>query len=244
MLLVQRCRHRISGSTLGLAVVVGLIVGCSATPAASTPAATDEPLTSASASEAPADSPSATSSASPSAPATIAADVDLATLLPTTLGDAPVLVARFDGEDLTEVPRPESQSSDQDPIGFGMGNGGIAVLAEELDVSAAEVEGAMAYAPDHEPGSSPHAVVAMRVVGADPSAIIDALALAIGGMPFLAGQVAVTEQTIGEKDVSVLESASSDFPTRPKYFYAVGDVAFIIWTDDPDEAEEVLEDLP
>lgn len=243
MLLVQRCRHRISaGSTLGLAVVVGLIAGCSAAPAASTPAATDEPVTSASASEAPADSPSespsATSSASPSAAATIAADADLATLLPTTLGDAPVSIARFDGEDLTEVPRPEAQTSDQDPIGFGMGNGGIAALAEELDVLPAEVQGAMAYAPDHEPDFYPHAVIAVRVTGADPAAMVDALAIAIGGFQFLSGELTVTEETVGGKTVSVIESSNLN------YFYAIGDVAFIVKIDDPDEAETVLQDLP
>jgi len=235
MLLVQRCRHRISGSTLGLAVVVGLIAGCSAAPAASTPAATDEPVTSASASEAPA----ATSSASPIAAATIAADADLAELLPTTLGGAPVTVARFTGEDLTEVPRPETQSSDQDPIGFGMGNGGIAALAEELGLAPAEVQGAMAYTADHEPGSAPHAVIAIRVAGADPAAIVDALALAIGGLQVMSGELTVTEETVGGKAVSVIE-----FSDYSNYFYTIGDVAFIVKTADPDEAEAVMQELP
>ena len=222
-------------AALGLTLI--LIGGCttesSATPtdgATSVPTATEGPT------ESP--SPDATAGASPSAPATIAADVDLATLLPMTLGDAPVSVARFDGEDLTEVPRPETQTSDQDPIGFGMGNGGVATLAEELEVLPAEVEGAMAYAPDHEPDFYPHAVIALRVTGADPAAMVDALAIAIGGFQILSGELTVTEETVGGKTVSVIESSNSH------YFYSVGDVAFIVQIDDPDEAEEVLEDLP
>lgn len=223
-------------AALGLTLI--LIGGCtaesSATPtdvATSVPTATDGPT------ESP--SPEGTSSASPSAAATIAADVDLATLLPTTLGDAPVSVARFDGEDLSEVPRPENQSSDQDPIGFNFGVGGVAALAEELDLSPADVEGAMAYASDHEPSSSPHAVIAMRVVGADPAAMVDALPVAIGGVQFLSGELTVTDETVGGKTVSVMERSNYS-----SYFYAIGDVAFIVNTDDPDEAETVLQDLP
>ncbi len=222
-------------AALGLTLI--LIGGCtaesSATPtdvATSVPTATDGPT------EAP--SPDATASASPSAAATIAADVDLATLLPTTLGGEPVSVARFDGEDLTEVPRPENQITDQDPIGFGMGNGGVAALAEELDVLPAEVQGAMAYAQDHEPDFYPRAVIAVRVPGADPAAMVDALAIAIGGHPFLAGEVTVTEETVGGKTVSVMEFSNTN------YFYAIGDVAFIVTNNDPDEAETVLQDLP
>ena len=226
-------------AALGLTMV--LIGGCTAeTSATPTGVATSVPT----ATEGPTESPSPDATATESAAASIAPDADLAELLPTTLGGEPVSVARFDGEDLTEVPRPENRTGDQDPIGFGMGNGGVATLAEELDVLPAEVQGAMAYAPDHEPDFYPHAVVAVRVAGSDPAAMVDALSIAIGGHAFLAGQLTFTEQTIGEKDVSVLESRSADIVRNPTYLYVVGDVAFIVIIDDPDEAETVLQDLP
>ena len=219
-----------------LALMVGLIGGCAAEPAAtSTGVATDSPA----ATDGPTQSSSPVATAAESAPASIAADADLAALLPTTLGDAPVSVARFSGEDLTEVPRPESQTTDQDPIGFGMGGGGVAALAEELDVQPADVEGAIAYAPDHEPASSPHAVIAVRALGADPAAMVDALALAVGGMQVLSGELTVTDETVGGKAVSVIE-----FSGYSNYVYVIGDVAFIVKTADADEAEEVLERLP
>lgn len=190
-------------------------------------------------SEAATESPSTAASASESAAESIAADADLAELLPATLGGASVTVARFDGDDLTEVPRPENQTSDQDPIGFGMGSGGVATVAEQLDVPTADVQGAMAYAPDHEPISSPHAVIALRALGADPAAMLDALGVGIGGMQFFSGELTITEETVGGKTVSVME-----FPSYSNYIYTVGDVAFIIKTDDPAEAEEVLGQLP
>ena len=225
----------LAAAALGLTLV--LIGGCAAEPpATSSGVATSVPA----ATEGPTDSDSTTpdATATESAAATIAADADLATLLPTTLGGAPVSVARFDGDDLSEVPRPENQTSDQDPFGFGMGSGGVATLAEELDVLPAEVQGAMAYTPDHEPVSNPHAVIAVRVPGADPAAMVDALAVAIGGLRFMSGELTVTEETVGGKTVSFLESSNSN------YFYAIGDVAFIVKIDDPDEAETVLQDLP
>lgn len=120
-----------------------------------------------------------------------------------------------------------------------MAGGGIAAVAEELDVPPAEVQGAMAYARDHEPGSAPHAVIAMRVVGADPAAMVDALALAIGGVQFRSGELTVTDETIGGKTVSVMQLSAYS-----SYLYAIGDVAFIVKTDDPDEAKSVLQDLP
>lgn len=102
----------------------------------------------------------------------------------------------------------------------------------------AEVMGAMAYATDHEPRFYPHAVIAVRVAGADPGAMVDALAVAIGGAQVLSGELTVTEETVGGKTVSVIESSNSH------YFYAIGDVAFIVTINDPDEAETVLQDLP
>lgn len=223
-----------------LALTLVLIGGCAADPAATpTDIATDGPTATEGPTDSTSDSPSPDATATETAAATIAADTDLATLLPTTLGDAAVSVARFDGEDLTEVPRPENQTSDQDPIGFGMGSGGVVALAGELDVQPADVQGAMAYAPDHEPASSPHAVIAVRAVGADPAAMVDALALAIGGMQVLSGELTVTDETVGGKAVSVIE-----FSGYSNYVYVIGDVAFIVKTDDADEAEEVLEQLP
>lgn len=233
-------------AVLGLAVA--LIGGCatesSATPtdvATNVPTATgrqtEEPSPDATSTESAA-APSPDATTTESAAATIPADADLATLLPTTLADAQVSIARFDGDDLTEVPRSENQSSDQDPFGNFVPLGGIAALAEELDVLPAEVLGAMAYAPDHEPDFYPHAVIAVRVAGADPAAMVDALALAIGGARVLSGELTVTEETVGGKTVSVIESSNSH------YFYAIGDVAFIVKIDDPGEAEEVLRELP
>jgi len=223
---------------VALGVTLAVLGGCAAAPAATdSDVATSVPTAAGDPTDSSAPSPVAT--ATESATPTIAADVDLATLLPTTLGGAPASIARFDGENLTEVPRPENQVTDQDPIGSNFGIGGIAALAEELDLAPADVEGAMAYAPDHEPGSSPHAVIAVRVAGADPAGIIDALSVAIGGMQFLSGELTVTEETVGGKTVSVIER--SDDST---YFYAIGDVAFIAQIADPNEAEDVMEDLP
>ncbi len=68
------------------------------------------------------------------------------------------------------------------------------------------------------------------------TAIIDTLSVAIGGMRVMSGELTVTEETVGGKSVSVL----GDSP----YFYVVGDVAFVVWTDDPSEAEDVLQELP
>lgn len=90
-------------------------------------------------------------------------------------------------------------------------------MAESLAVPLAEIDGAAVYAADHEQFNSAHAVVAIRFPGADSAAIVDALGEAIAGPVFLAGQVAVKEQTIGAKEVSVLDSASSDFPRSPTY---------------------------
>ncbi len=236
-------KRRVSvGSRLGLAVVVGLIAGCTSdSPAASTRVATSEPMASAAASEAPSESPSATPTpaASESAAATIPADADLAALLPTMLGGGSVMVAQFTGDDFSNLPSTEFGTSGLDPIGSPDFGGGIMALAEELDVLPADVEGAMAYAPDHEPSSAERSVVAIRVVGADPAAMVDALGPAIGGVQFRAGQVVATEETVGGKTVSVME-----FSSYSTYFYAIGDVAFLVKTADPDEAETVLQELP
>ncbi len=216
------------------ALIAGLaIAGCSSTPGASSPPAT----TSASIAESSTESP--TTTPAESAATTIAPDADLAALLPTTLGGAPTTVAEFTGDDFSDLPSTEFGTAGLDPIGYPDFGGGIEALAEELDVSPAEVEGAMAYAPDHEPGQAEHSVIAIRVVGADPAAMVDALALAIGGLQFLSGEVVATDETVGGKTVSVME-----FSNDTNYFYAIGDVAFIVKTADAAEAEDVVQQLP
>lgn len=241
------------GRALGLAVTFVLIVGCAtASPATPTHPATSVPTTSAPLTPtpfasmpttsapitgAPTQSPSATPTQG--ALTTIAPDADLAALLPTTLAGSPVTVARFDGEDLSDLPDELYGTGGSDPIGNADFGGGIPALAEELDVPLAEVQGAMAYAPDHEPIFAPHAVVAIRLVGADPAAMVDALALGIGGLTFLSGELVPTEETVGGKTVSVLQ-----FSSYSNFFYAIGDVAFIVKLADPDEAENVLRQLP
>ena len=52
----------------------------------------------------------------------------------------------------------------------------------------------------------------------------------------MSGELTLTEETVGGKSVSVLG-------TSP-YLYVVGDVAFVVWTDDPSEADDVLQELP
>jgi len=218
------------------AVVLGLMLvligGCAAEPAATdSGVATSVPTTT----DGRTDSASPDATAQESAEASIAADADLAELLPATLGGEAVTAQSFSGEGVLDLGLGGFVSPD--------GGGGVEAMAESLDVALADIDGAVVFAADHEP-FSPHAVAAMRFPGADSDAIVEALGEALGGLAFLAGQVAVTEQTIGDNDVSVLESVSPEIVRSPVYFYAVGDVAFIIWTDDADEAEQVLEDLP
>lgn len=217
------------------ALIAGLAIsGCTSTPGATTPASIAESST---------ESPTATPAES--AATTIAPDADLAALLPTTLGGAPLTVAEFTGEDLSNLPPPDTRG--YDPIGNPDFGGGIGALAEELDVPLADIQGVLAYPPDYEPyscsGSAcsivPDSVIAVRAVGADPAAMLDALALAIGGIQFRSGEVVPTEETVGGKTVSVME-----FSSYSNYFYAIGEVAFIVKTADPAEAEDVLRQLP
>ena len=204
--------------------MTALIAGCSGgSPAASTTSST--PRTSTAPSEAATESASAVAaSATESAAASIAADADLATLLPTTLSGEPVTSDSFDGEQVADL-----------PLG-NLAQGGMSGLAQSVGVPLTDIRGAAAFAQDHEQFNAPHAVMAVRIPGTEADAIIDTLSAAIGGMRVMSGELTVAEGTVGGKSVSVL----GDSP----YFYVVGDVAFVVWTDDPSEAEDVLQDLP
>ncbi len=199
-----------------------LIAGCSG----AAPAASSEPndATTSAAPEQQAESPSVVASASESAAASIAADADVAVLLPTTLGGEPVTAQSFNGEAVADV-----------PLG-NLAQAGLGGLAQSLGMPLTDIQGAAVFAPDHEQFNSPHAVMALRVPGADPDSLIETLSVAIGGMRVMSGELTLTEETVGGKSVSVLG-------TSP-YLYVVGDVAFVVWTDDPSEAEDVLQELP
>ena len=228
MFLVQRFGPRpLLGGALGLALTVGL-VGCSS-PASTTESST--PTASAETTEAPTESPSAAATAAESAPASIAADADLAALLPTTLSGEAVTAHSFVGDQALSI-----------PLGLGTSDfgGGIEGIAENLGVPLSDIQGAAVFAQDHEQ-FSPHAVAAIRFSGADPSEITEVLAFAIDPLAFSAGQVELTEETVGDKPVSVLSGSVSE---NAHYFYVVGDVVFIVQTTDPGEAEEVLQELP
>jgi len=218
-------------------VVVALVAGCAGADVPSDAPATSDassPTTAASASSAPSatSAPSAEpATPSPSAAATIAPDADLAALLPTTLLGRALTVQSFDGEEL-------APSDDQpDSLPFGLIKGGLVSTAETLGVSLSDVQAAAAYTEAYAPGLSP-VIIAIRFGGADSAAIVDGAMVAIGGQAFLAGQLMRTEETVGGKPVSVLDGSSS------AYFYAIGDVIFIVQTPARDEAEDLLGQLP
>jgi len=221
-------KRPLASGTLGLVVTIGLIAGCSS-PAATTESST--PTASGVTSEAPTESPSAAATASESAAASIAADADLAALLPTTLSGEAVTAQSFDGDQALAI-----------PLGLGTSDfgGGIEGIAESLGVSLSDIQGAAVLAQDHDQ-FSPHAVTVIRFSGADSTEIVDILTRAIGTVQLAAGQLEVTEDTVGDKPVSVLSGSVSEIG---HYFYVVGDVVFIVQTTDPDEAEEVLQELP
>lgn len=229
MVLIRRNAPRQSaGGVLGLALTIGLIAGCSS-PTATTESST--PTTSVVTTEAPTESPSAAATASESASASIAADADLAALLPTTLSGEAVTAQSFDGDEALAIPL---------GLGYSDFGGGIEGIAENLGVPLSDIQGAAVFAQDHEQ-LSPHAVAAIRFSGADPSEITEVLARAIGSLEFAAGQLQLTEDTVGDKPVSVLSGSVSEIA---HYFYVVGDVVFIVQTTDPGEAEDVLQELP
>ena len=144
--------------------------------------------------------------------------------MPTTLSGERVTSESFVGEQVADL-----------PLG-NLAQGGMSGLAQSLGVPLADIHGAVVFAQDHEQFNAPHAVVAVRIPGAEADAIIDTLSAAIGGMRVMSGELTVTEETVGGKSVSVL----GDSP----YFYVVGDVAFVVWTDDATEADDVLQELP
>jgi len=169
--------------------------------------------------------------------ATIAPDADLAALLPTTLFGRALTTQSFDGEELASSEGPDSLLVG----GFGAvedGKEGFELISQTLGVPLTEIHAAAAYLGDFEPGVYP-LVTAIRLDGADPAVIVEELVPIIGGIPFLAGEVVLTEETVGGKPVSVLRGSSS-----ATYMYFVGDVVFIVRTPAQDEAEELLGQLP
>jgi hypothetical protein len=197
------------------------LAACSAAPAAS--ASPDEPDASSPVAQ-------ATASASPSSPESsepsIAPDTDLAELLPTTLAGTEFTVSSLSGEQVGTV-------------SFGRLGG----IATNLGMSASDVDAAVAVGPDWDPNLGPE-VFAIRYGGADSAAIVDEVAPAFGGAGYAAGTVEVTDESIAGKSVSVMEVPLMSGGASTFYFYAIGDVAFIVHTPGPAVAEDALSQPP
>jgi hypothetical protein len=159
---------------------------------------------------------------------TIAPGADLASLLPTSLGGMELSVRAVEGIEAGQL------------MTEHMG-GSAGSIASVLGVDVTELEGAFAATPDADPFSEGggNVVFAIRYPGAEPDEMTQAVVPVIGGMEWMGGDIEVTEETVGDKDVSVLESS-----LVTHYFYTVGDVIFIVRTPDRAIAEEALSQLP
>ncbi len=159
---------------------------------------------------------------------TIAPGTDLATLLPTSVAGNELTVSSVSGEEAGRL------------MTEHMG-GSAGSIASVVGVDVSELDAAVAATLDANPYAEGggHVVFAIRYPGADPDAITEAVVPVVGGMEWMSGETRVTEGTVGGRDVSVLETSLATH-----YFYAIGDVIFIVRTPDRAVAEDALSQLP
>ena len=209
---------------LGALAIAAILAACAGAPASSV--SPDETDASSPAAEATASAtPSASQSSAPSSAPTIAPDADLAELLPTTVAGREFTVTAYSGEEAGGL------------LGDNLG-GSAASIAADLGVPVTDLEAAVAVGPGWQQFIGPE-VLAIRFSGADSAAILEALPPLLGGLRFMSGEAVVTEESIDGKAVSVLQMTSATY-----YFYAIGDVVFIVNTPDRAEAEDALSQLP
>lgn len=216
----MRSSHAAASGTFVLGTILVILAACAggstATPSAESSAA------------APA-SPSATGSPTDEpAGETIAPGTDLATLLPTSVAGTELTVSSVEGEEAGRL------------MTEHMG-GSAESIATTVGVEVSELEAAVAATPDANPYAEGggHVVFAIRYPGADPAAISEAVVPVVGGMEWMSGETQVTDGTVGGRDVSILETSLASH-----YFYAIGDVIFIVRTPDRAIAEDALSQLP
>ena len=214
-------------SRISLAVLVMLaIAACSQQAATETSAApTDAPSTDASETEQASASPEPTEEPTESASATIGADVDLATVLPGTVAGQQMTVRSGSGD--------ESAGT----LPFGVAGG----VATALGISPGDMAWASAAAPNADAEGN-HVLWAVRFPGADSEELVERVTTALGGVSLAGGAIEVSEETLGDKEVSVLPAGPE--AEASYYLYAVGDVVFALRTPDRDEAEDALAQLP
>ena len=216
---------RLSRSPLVMIVMLAT-VACSQQAATQTSAApTDAPSTDAPETEQASPSPEPTAETTESASATIGADVDLATVLPGTVVGQQMTVRSGSGD--------ESAGT----LPFGVAGG----IATALGISPADMAWASAAAPNADADGN-HVLWAVRFPGADSVELVDRATTALGGVSLAGGAIEVSEETVGDKEVSVLPAGAE--AEASYYVYAVGDVVFVLRTSDREEAEDALTQLP
>jgi hypothetical protein len=208
---------------VGAILAAMVLAGCMGASPASSPSATETAAPTESASASP--TQEATDDA---AGETIAPETDLASLLPTSLGGMELTVRAVEGIEAGQL------------MTEHMG-GSAGSIASIVGVDVTDLEGAFAATSDANPFSEGggNVVFAIRYPGAEPDEITQAVVPVIGGMEWMGGDIEVTEETVGDRDVSVLETS-----LVTHYFYAIGDVVFIVRTPDRAVAEEALSQLP
>lgn len=211
-------------SALPAMLALILLAACAGTSPTSSSAAEETATTSASASA------SATQQATedPTGGPTIAPGTDLAALLPTSVAGTELAVSSYEGEEAGRL------------MTEHMG-GSAGSIATVLGVDVTELEAAVAATLDANPfgEGGGHVVFVIRFPGADSTAIEEAVVPVAGGMEWMSGDTQVTEGTVGDRDVSILETSRATH-----YFYAIGDVIFVVRTPDRLVAEDALSQLP
>ena len=209
---------------IGAILAAMVLAGCMGASPVSSPSATETaaPIPTASASAAPSGSGDATGEP------TIPPGTDLAALLPTSVAGQVLTVSSVDGDEAGHL------------MTEHMG-GSAGSVATTVGVEVSELEAAVAATPDADPYAEGggDVVFAIRYPGADSAALTEAVAPVAGGMEWMSGEIAVTEETVGGREVSVLETSLTTH-----YFYAIGDVIFLVRTPDRAIAEEALSQLP
>jgi hypothetical protein len=213
---------RTSGLPVAILVIVA-IAACS--PQAATSPSADAPSDASSVAASESEQASATAEPTEAPPASIAADADLATVLPGTVA----------GQEMTK--RSGSGEESAGTLPFAIAGG----VADFLGIPHADMAWASAAAPNADAAGN-HVMWAVRFPGADSAQLIEQVTTALGGVALAAGQIDVTEETIDGKAVSVLPISAEGSSTY--YVYAVGDVLFVFQTPDRAEADDAIGQLP
>lgn len=218
---MRSTRPASASPAVGTVLVLVILAACAGGPTASPSATQPSEPAQASPSTAPATD-------EPTGDATTAPGADLATLLPTSLAGEEVTVRSVEGIEAGQL------------MTEHMG-GSAGSIAGVLGVDVEQLEGAFAATLDANPFAEGggHVVFAIRYPGAGPDEITEAVVPVVGGMEWMGGDIEVTDETVGGKDVSALETSAVTH-----YFYAVGDVIFIVRTPDRAVAEAALAQLP